>query len=48
MVEATLGEGVEPYEDLHGLQIDALQSIKMVTSIGSLINVLATSHLDLF
>ncbi len=48
MVGATLGGGVGPYGGLHGLQIDALQSVTMVTGTGSLINVSATSHPDLW
>ena len=45
---ATLGGGVGPYGGLHGLQIDALKSVRMVTGTGSLINVSATSHPDLW
>ena len=37
-----------PYGGLHGLQLDALQSVRMVTGTGSLINVSATSHPDLW
>ena len=33
---------------MHGLQIDALQSVRMVTGAGSLIDVSATSHPDLW
>ena len=45
---ATLGGGVGPYAGLHGLQIDALRSVRMVTGTGSLIDVSATSHPDLW
>ena len=45
---ATLGGGVGPYGGLHGLQIDALQSVRMVTGTGSLISVSETSHPDLW
>ena len=48
MVGATLGGGVGPYGGLHGLQIDALQSVRMVTGAGNLITVSATQHPDLF
>lgn len=33
---------------MHGLQIDALQSVRMVTGTGSLIDVSATNHPDLW
>ncbi|MCJ1436573.1 hypothetical protein MMC27_005953 [Xylographa pallens] len=45
---ATLGGGVGPYGGLHGLQIDALESVRMVTGTGSLIEVSSTSHPDLW
>lgn len=45
---ATLGGGVGPYGGLHGLQIDALRSVRMVTGTGSLIDVFATTHSDLW
>ena len=45
---ATLGGGVGPYGGLHGLMIDALRGVTMVTGIGSLIDVSATSHPDLW
>ena len=48
IVGATLGGGVGPYGGLHGLQIDALRSVRLVTGTGSLINVSATSHPDLW
>ena len=48
MVGATLGGGVGPYGGLHGLQIDALRSVRLVTGTGSLINVSASSHPDLW
>lgn len=48
MVGATLGGGVGPYGGLHGLQIDSLQSVRMVTGAGNLITVSATQHPDLF
>ncbi|MCJ1282144.1 hypothetical protein MMC26_001467 [Xylographa opegraphella] len=45
---ATLGGGVGPYGGLHGLQLDALQSVRMVTGTGALIEVSSTSHPDLW
>lgn len=48
IVGATLGGGVGPYGGFHGLQIDALKSVRMVTGTGSLIDVSATSHPDLW
>ncbi|MCJ1386176.1 hypothetical protein MMC17_009302 [Xylographa soralifera] len=45
---ATLGGGVGPYGGLHGLQLDALQSVRMVTGTGSLIEVSSTSYPDLW
>ena len=45
---ATLGGGVGPYGGLHGLQIDALCSVRMVMGTGSLIHVSVTSHPDLW
>lgn len=48
MVGATLGGGVGSYGGLHGLEIDSLLSVTMVTGTGSLLNVSATSHPDLY
>ena len=48
LLGATLGGGVGPYGGLHGLQLDSLLSVRMVTGTGSLINVSATSHPDLW
>lgn len=48
VVGATLGGGVGPYGGLHGLMIDSLQSVRMVTGTGSLIDVSNTSHPDLW
>lgn len=48
VVGATLGGGVGPYGGLHGLMIDTLQSVRMVTGTGSLIEVSNTSHPDLW
>lgn len=43
-----MGGGIGPLIGLHGLELDALQSVRMVTGTGSLINVSATSHPDLY
>ena len=48
LLGATLGGGVGPYGGLHGLQLDALLSVRMVTGTGALLNVSATSHPDLW
>jgi FAD/FMN-containing dehydrogenase len=48
MVGATLGAGVGRYQGIHGLIIDALQSVKMVTAKGDLITVSKTQEPDLF
>ena len=48
MLGASLGGGVGNYGGLHGLELDALLSVRMVTGTGSLLNVSATSHPDLF
>lgn len=48
MVGATLGAGVGPLQGLHGLIIDALVSVRMVTAAGDLITVSATQYPDLF
>lgn len=48
MVGATLGAGVGRYQGIHGLIIDALESVQLVTSNGSLITVSKTQEPDLF
>ncbi|KAI1162265.1 Glucooligosaccharide oxidase [Nemania serpens] len=48
MVGATLGAGVSRLQGLHGLIIDALLSVRLVTADGSLITVSADSNPDLF
>ena len=45
---ATLGAGIGPLQGLHGLMIDALDSVKLVTANGSLITVSNTENPDLF
>lgn len=48
MVGATLGGGIGPLQGLHGLIIDALESVRLVTAAGDLITVSATENPDLF
>ncbi|KAJ5932126.1 hypothetical protein N7516_006615 [Penicillium verrucosum] len=48
MVGATLGGGVGKYQGLHGLILDALESVQLVTPTGDLITVSATQNKDLF
>lgn len=48
MVGATLGAGVGRYQGLHGLIIDALVSVRLVTAAGDIITVSATEHAELF
>ena len=45
---ATLGAGIGPLQGLHGLMLDALVSVKLVTANGSLINVSESENKDLF
>ncbi|KAF1359685.1 FAD-binding domain-containing protein [Lizonia empirigonia] len=48
MVGATLGGGIGPYQGLHGLIIDALESVTIVTGTGEILNSSATENSDLF
>lgn len=48
MVGATLGGGIGPYQGLHGLIIDALDSVTIVTGTGEIVNASATENTDLF
>lgn len=48
VVGATLGAGVGRYQGLHGLVIDALLSVRLITAEGKVIDVSATSNSDLF
>lgn len=48
MVGATLGAGVGRYQGLHGLIIDNLISVRMITAKGDIISVSAHEHSDLF
>lgn len=47
-VGATLGGGIGRYAGLHGLALDALQSVRLVTATGDLITVSRSSNADLF
>lgn len=48
MVGATIGAGVGPNQGQYGLILDALRSVRMVTSTGDLIEVSDDSYPDLF
>ena len=48
LLGATLGGGLGPYGGLHGLQLDALESVHMITGKGEILDVSATSHSELF
>ncbi|SLM38091.1 fad binding domain protein [Lasallia pustulata] len=45
---ATLGAGIGPLQGQHGLMLDALESVRLVTANGDLINVSNTENADLF
>ncbi|TGJ82155.1 hypothetical protein E0Z10_g6607 [Xylaria hypoxylon] len=48
LIGVTLGGGAGRYQGIHGLVIDALVSVRMVTAAGELIEVSKDSHPDLF
>lgn len=48
MLGATLGGGVGRYQGIHGLIIDALESVKIVTATGDLVTASKTQEPDLF
>ena len=48
MVGATLGGGIGPYQGLHGMIIDALESVTIVTGKGDIVNASASENSDLF
>jgi FAD/FMN-containing dehydrogenase len=48
MVGATLGGGVGPFQGLHGLLIDSLVSVHMVTGTGEIVEASETVNSDLF
>ena len=48
MVGATLGGGVGRYNGLHGMIVDALLSVRMVTAAGDIVTASATENSELF
>ncbi|KAF1923394.1 FAD binding domain-containing protein [Didymella exigua CBS 183.55] len=48
MVGATLGGGIGVYQGLHGLIIDALESVTIVTGKGDIVNASLVENSDLF
>jgi FAD/FMN-containing dehydrogenase len=48
MIGATLGGGVGRYNGLHGMLLDSLLSVKMVTAAGQITTVSSTQNPDLF
>lgn len=48
LLGASIGGGIGPYGGLHGLQLDALLSVRIVTGKGQILDVSATSNPDLF
>ena len=48
MVGATLGGGVGRYNGLHGLLLDSLLSVKVVTAAGKIEKASTTENPDLF
>lgn len=48
MVGGTLGGGVSRYNGLHGMILDALKSVKIITGTGELLTASETENSDLF
>ncbi|KAE8391158.1 hypothetical protein BDV23DRAFT_171897 [Aspergillus alliaceus] len=48
MTGATIGAGVGPYQVLHGLVIDALRSVRLVTASGDIVTASDEENPDLF
>jgi hypothetical protein len=48
MIGATIGAGVGPYQGLHGLVIDALRSVRLVTASGDIVTASDEENPDLF
>jgi FAD/FMN-containing dehydrogenase len=48
MVGATLGGGIGPLQGIHGLIIDALLSVRIVTGKGEIVTASETENSDLF
>ncbi|KAF2648721.1 FAD-binding domain-containing protein [Lophiostoma macrostomum CBS 122681] len=48
MIGATLGGGVSRYNGLHGMTLDSLSSVRLVTAAGDIVTASKTSNPDLF
>lgn len=48
MIGATLGGGVSRYNGLHGMILDSLSSVRMVTAAGNIVTASKTVNPDLF
>ncbi|KAI0096946.1 FAD binding domain-containing protein [Nemania sp. FL0031] len=48
MVGATLGGGIGPYQGIHGLLLDALESVTMVTGSGEIVTASKQENSELF
>lgn len=48
MVGATLGGGIGPYQGIHGLLLDALESVTMVTGSGEIVTASEQENDELF
>ena len=48
MIGATIGAGVGPYQGLHGLVIDALLSVRIITPSGEIVTASDKKNKDLF
>ncbi|KAI1379512.1 hypothetical protein F4677DRAFT_409423 [Hypoxylon crocopeplum] len=48
MVGATIGGGIGTMQGLHGLVLDALESVRLVTATGDIVNASASENPDLF
>lgn len=48
MIGATIGAGVGPFQDLHGLVIDALRSVRLVTASEDIVTASEADNPDLF
>jgi FAD/FMN-containing dehydrogenase len=48
MIGATVGAGIGPFQGLHGLVLDALRSVRIVTATGDVVTASETEHEGLF
>ena len=48
MIGATIGAGIGPYQGLHGLVIDSLRSVRLITAAGRIVTASSTQNSDLF